>query len=118
VSALINVHFVRLGTFDRTAKGLLSDEDERAIEADIADDPEAAPVISGTGGVRKIRGRLGQRGKRGGVRVLYVYDAAGETVYLLLAYAKNVREDISNAEKKEIKTMVERLWRNPRENQE
>jgi mRNA-degrading endonuclease RelE of RelBE toxin-antitoxin system len=97
---LIDVHFVRLGTFDRTAKGLLSDEDQRAIERDIAEDPEASPVISDTGGVRKIRGRLGQRGKRGGVRILYVYVAAVETVYLLLAYSKNARKTFRRRKRK------------------
>jgi hypothetical protein len=30
-AALIDAHFVRLGTFDRAAKGLLSDDDEREI---------------------------------------------------------------------------------------
>lgn len=80
---LIDVHFVRLRTFERTAKGLLSDDDERQIEKDIAENPEAAPIIMATGGVRKIRGRLAQHGKRGGVRVLYLYVAATETVYLL-----------------------------------
>lgn len=106
---LIDVHFVRLRTFERTARGLLSDEDERQIEQDIAEDPEAAPIITATGGVRKIRGRLGQHGKRGGVRILYLYVAAKETVYLLLAFPKNVRENISNAEKRTIRAMVERL---------
>lgn len=105
----IAVHFVRLRTFDRSAKALLSDDDEREIEKNIADDPEGAPVISGTGGVRKIRGRVGQRGKRGGVRILYLYVAATETVYLLLVFPKSAREDISKVEKQTIRSMVERL---------
>ena len=55
-AALIDVHFVRLRTFDRAAKGLLSDEDEREIEKDIAQDPEAAPVITATGGDGEFHG--------------------------------------------------------------
>ena len=108
-SPLVDVHFIRLKTFDRTAKNLLSDDDERELERDIAEDPQAAPVISETGGVRKIRAAIGQKGKRGGVRVLYLYIEADETVYLLWAFAKNVRENITKAEKKAIKAMVTRL---------
>jgi hypothetical protein len=108
-AALIDVHFVRLGTFDRAAKGLLSDDDEREIEKDIAQDPEAAPVITATGGVRKIRGRIGQRGKRGGVRILYLHVATTETVYLLWVFPKSARENITKAEKKTIRAMVARL---------
>lgn len=106
---LTHVHFVRLKTFDRTAKGLLRDDEERQLEKDIANDPEAAPVISGTGGVRKIRVGVGHRGKRGGARILYLYVAATETVYLLWAYPKNARENITNEEKKTIRAMVARL---------
>ena len=106
---LIDVHFVRLRTFERTAKGLLSDDDEREIEKAIAEDPEAAPIIRATGGVRKIRGRLGQRGKRGGLRILYLYVAATETVYLLLVLPKGAREDISKTDKQTIKAMVAKL---------
>jgi mRNA-degrading endonuclease RelE of RelBE toxin-antitoxin system len=95
--------------FDRTAQALLSDDDEGEIEKSIADDPEGAPVIPATGGVRKIRGRVGQRGKRGGVRVLYLYVAATETVYLLLVFPKSAREDISKAQKRTIRALVERL---------
>jgi phage-related protein len=106
---LIDVHFVRLRTFDRTAKGLLSDEDEREIEIDIARDPDGAPVITGTDGVRKIRGRIGRRGKRSGARILYLYVVSTETVYLLWVFPKNARENITKAEKKTIRAMVARL---------
>ncbi len=108
-SLLVDVHFIRLKTFDRTAKNLLSDDDERELEQDIAEDPQAAPVVSETGGVRKIRATIGQRGKRGAARVLYLYLEAVETVYLLWVFPKNARENITKAEKKVIRAMVARL---------
>ncbi len=106
---LLRVCFVRLPTFDRTASVILTDEDERQLEQQIADHPEAAPIIAGTGGVRKVRARLGERGKRGGARVLYLYLPRSETVYLLLAYSKNARESITNAEKRMIRANVTQL---------
>ncbi|HYN80443.1 MAG TPA: type II toxin-antitoxin system RelE/ParE family toxin [Gemmatimonadaceae bacterium] len=107
--SLTDVHFVRLKTFDRTVRGLLSDDDERDLEEDIAGNPKGAPVIAETGGVRKIRARIGQRGKRGGARVLYLYVEDIETVYLLWVFPKNVRENITKPEKKIIRGMVARL---------
>lgn len=106
---LLDVHFIRLAVFDRTAKGLLTDEDERQMEQEIANAPEAAPVISETGGIRKIRVAMQGRGKRGSARVLYLYLPTTETVYLMLAYGKNVKDSISKSEKRQLKALAAAL---------
>jgi len=105
----LEVYFIRLAVFDRTAKGLLTDDDERAMEQEIADAPTAAPVIPETGGVRKIRVAMKGRGKSGSARVLYLYVPKDEVVYLMVAYAKNVKETISKAEKKDLKALATQL---------
>jgi hypothetical protein len=107
--SVADFHFIRASTFDRAAKGLLSDEDERVMESEIAAHPKAAPVIKATGGVRKIRVATGHRGKRGSTRVLYLFVETANTVYLLFAFAKNVADNISGAEKKSIATLVKQL---------
>lgn len=104
--SLLTVHFVHLAVFDRTAKGILTDDNQRAMEKDIAGAPEAAPVISETGGVRKIRVATKGGGKSGGARVLYLYIPTKELVYLMVAYAKNVKDSISKAEKKQLKALA------------
>jgi hypothetical protein len=68
----------------------------------------AGDLIQGTGGVRKLRWGLEGRGKRGGARVIYFYYNADLPLFLLAAYAKNVRSDLSAAERKELKQFVER----------
>ena len=59
------------------------------MEASIAADPEAHPVIIGIGGIRsKARwGRQG-KGKSAGVRVIYYYWNADNEVYMLYVFAK------------------------------
>jgi hypothetical protein len=64
------------------------------MEAAICADPSGAPVIPGSGGIRKIRWAAAGRGKRGGVRVIYFFSASPPTVYLLTAYAKAERDDL------------------------
>ncbi|MEM8576109.1 MAG: hypothetical protein AAGF48_15985 [Pseudomonadota bacterium] len=54
-----------------SATGRMMDWEQRALLADyLADNPAAGDVIPGTGGVRKLRGALRGRGKRGGADVI------------------------------------------------
>ena len=64
---------IALPEFLARAKGLLSQE-ERAEFADfIGANPESGKLIPGMRGVRKIRWRRGNLGKRGGLRIIYLY---------------------------------------------
>ncbi len=80
-------------------------------ELEIAADPLAWPVIAGTGGVRRARAARGGRGKSGGARVLYYVLTRRGTIYLLLAYAKSVQEDIDEGQKKSTRALVAGLDR-------
>ena len=101
------VTLVSTETFDAKAEKLLTADERAALEYFLAVDPETHPVIPGLNGIRKARwGRQGQ-GKRGGVRVIYFYALSAEVVLLLTLYAKNEREDMSHAQKKEINRFIE-----------
>src|ERR1035438_10401797 len=95
--------------YEREAKRLLADVDIEPREAAMPADPEAHPVVPGTGGGRKARwGRQG-RGKSGGVRVIYYYWTADNEVYMLYLYAKNEQADLDAAGRKAAKKFVEEL---------
>ena len=49
------------------------------------------------------------RGQSGGARVIYYYRATRGRVYLLLAYTKNVRGSVIQAETSAMKQLVTRL---------
>ena len=76
------------------------------MEAAIIANPCGAPLIRDTGGIRKLRWAGSGRGKRGGIRVIYFYHAVPEAIYLLTAYAKADREDLSPADKKVLSQLV------------
>jgi mRNA-degrading endonuclease RelE of RelBE toxin-antitoxin system len=84
----------------RQAKKLLTTEEQDHIVAALENDPGAHPVIPGTHGARKMRAAAGGRGKRGGVRVIYLYITSPESVYILSVYAKGQKENLSGNEKK------------------
>lgn len=104
-------HFVWTPTFERTASGVLAEDDVLRMEATLRKNPEAGRTEDNAGGARKVRVALAGRGKRGGARVLYFYAKDRDTVYLLLAFAKNVQAKLTEEQKRALRTLVARLQR-------
>ena len=55
-------------------------------------------VIAGTGGARKLRFRGRSKGKSGGYRVITFFTGATFPVFLLNAFAKNEKANLTKAE--------------------
>jgi mRNA-degrading endonuclease RelE of RelBE toxin-antitoxin system len=75
----------------------LSDEDYGALQQALLQNPDAGPVIRGSGGVRKLRWAAPGRGKRGGYRVIYYVKRANGVIWLLTMYPKSVAEPSARA---------------------
>ena len=86
---------------------LLSDEQYRVLQAHLAVRPAAGDVIPGTGGLRKVRWVGKGRGKRGGCRVIYFWHSASSRLLMLFAFSKNERVDLTAAQKKALRQIVE-----------
>jgi len=95
--------------FLKQAKPLMSDSERAEVVAFVGANPEAGEIIQETGGVRKIRWALEGAGKRGGARVIYYYHNERLPVFLLSAYAKNRKANLSKAERNAIKRLVPAL---------
>ena len=65
----------------------------------LAANPRAGDLMQGTGGVRKLRWARAGRGKSGGVRVIYYFHSDVMPLYLLTAFGKNERSNLSKAER-------------------
>jgi hypothetical protein len=93
---------VRLKPYVRAmARMGLDDIAMRRIELELVAAPEAHPVIKGLRGVRKARFALPGRGKSGGGRVIY-YIAVKTAIYMMTAYPKSERADLSPDQRKAI----------------
>lgn len=96
--------------FERTSKGArLSEEAFFELALHLAYNPTVGEIIRGTGGVRKLRWRAPGRGKRGGYRVIYYYHAEWMPLFLWAIYDKADREDLSAAERAQIRKLNEEL---------
>ena len=93
--------------FTRQLLSTLSDEEYRLFQATLLEKPDRGKVIPGGGGLRKIRWGLEGRGKSGGARVIYYWFTARGTILLLFMYPKNVQENLTQDQLRQLRKIVE-----------
>ena len=106
--------FVHLSAFTTSWKRMsLTDEDLGLLENAIQRRPGGPPVMPGTGGLRKIRfaPAHGSGGKSGGGRVCYAYLPEYHLVYLCAVFPKHEKANLSDAEKRAYKRVLESFSR-------
>lgn len=103
---------VELPEFLRKTTKLLSAEEKHNLLSYLAAHPHAGVVIQGTGGIRKLRWASGNQGKSGSVRVIYYYHNTDIPLFLLTAFAKNERTDLSDAQRNELAKLTLLLRKN------
>ena len=100
--------FVYTEPFRRCWKAMgLSEDGLKKLEEILLENPQLGDVIEGTGGARKIRIQIENRGKSSGGRVIYVDVFEKDKLYLLLAYPKSVQDDLTPDQKKQVRKLVE-----------
>ena len=101
--------FIETSTFTKQLSRHLDDDSYVALQAFLSVHPDTGDVIRGTGGVRKIRWAIPERGKRGGSRVICYWRAKEDHIYLLTLYAKGVKDDLTAAERAAWRRAVEAI---------
>jgi hypothetical protein len=99
--------FIEAILFTKYLSSYLEDEDYRELQEFLIEQPDAGTLIQGTGGLRKLRWSLDNKGKRGGIRVIYYWQIADDQIYFFTLFSKNEISDLSAKEKKELKLMLE-----------
>lgn len=87
----------------------LTNDDLCELQDLLLQDTKFGDVISGTGGLRKIRVSCNGHGKRGGARVIYVDVEVSETIYFINVYSKDEKSDLTPQEKKALAAVVRTL---------
>lgn len=84
----------------------LNDADLRRLQEELLADPKVGAVMRGTGGIRKMRFAFEDRGKSGSVRVIYIDFEVYEKIYLITAYPKNEKDNLSDTERNELRQLI------------
>jgi hypothetical protein len=98
---------VETNIFTRQVNALLTDEEYRQLQTALIRRPNLGAIIRGAGGIRKARWALPGKGKRGGVRVIYYWAVTPDQVLMLFMYPKNERGDLTPAQLKILRQIVE-----------
>jgi hypothetical protein len=104
---MLGVEFIETPTFTRIIGKLMDDDAYAKMQLALARRPDWGKVIPGGGGLRKLRWAGSGRGKRGGLRVIYYWQTVDNQIWLLVAYPKSERGDLSHYEIKQLKRLVD-----------
>lgn len=108
-----NITIYTTPAFDKKAKKLLSPQALEDLLDYLEQKPEMGQLIVGSGGIRKLRWNTGKnnKGKSGGVRVLYYY-AKSYLVILVTLYSKSEKKNITTTEKQILRNLILELLQN------
>ena len=93
---------VELPEYIRKSERLLDEEERDNVVEHVARNPRTGVLITGTGGVRKMRWARKGMGKSGGVRIIYFFYNENIPVFLLTAFGKNEKTNLTKAECNEL----------------
>ena len=102
--------FIHGKKFDAQWRALgLADKHLRELQSILLENPKIGPVMRGTGRLRKMRFEYGNRGKSHCARVCYVDFERQGKIFLVMVFAKNEMENLSPAERNNIKKFITQL---------
>ena len=101
--------FIESKIFEKLRDKYFDDTSFREFQNFLLEQPDTGDTIQGTGGLKKVRWSAKGKGKRGGIRTIYLYLADKSHIHLLTVYAKNEMSDLTSSEKKVLKSIAEEI---------
>ena len=98
--------FIELAPFVAFRERYWTDEELAGLQRFLIAAPDAGSLIRGSGGLRKVRWSVLQRGKRGGARVIYYWHVGTDRIYLTHGYAKNQHDDLTKTQLQVIQRLL------------
>ena len=100
--------FVETTDFSKWQPGFLPGDAYTELQKELIANPQKGDVMPGCGGLRKLRiaDPKRQKGKRGGARVIYLHIPEASQFLMLDIYGKSEKEDLTPAEKKDLRELA------------
>ena len=106
---IISMEFIETPIFTKQIIALLDDESYKEFQNELLQNPKLGNVIKGGGGIRKIRWSLPNKGKSGGIRIIYYVQTVKDIIYLLFAYPKNEADNLTDNQIAQLATIVKEI---------
>ena len=101
--------FIETPTFTRLMTALLNDDEYSKLQEELVKRPDVGDLIKDGGGIRKLRWKRAGTGKSGGIRVIYYWLTEDDQLLMLLAYPKNVKDNLTDKETAILRKLVKEL---------
>ena len=101
--------FIESKIFEKLREKYFDDTSYKEFQNFLLEQPDVGDTIQGTGGLKKVRWSAKGKGKRGGIRTIYLYLVDKSHIHLLTVYAKNEMSDLTSHEKKILKSIAEEI---------
>ncbi|MBZ0158273.1 MAG: type II toxin-antitoxin system RelE/ParE family toxin [Alphaproteobacteria bacterium] len=96
--------------FTKRIQELISAEEYRIFQTHLVNRPDAGKIISGSGGLRKLRWSASGHGKSGGIRVIYYWLISKNVILLLYAYPKSEQGDLTTDQLRQLQRIIEKEY--------
>ena len=103
------IEFIETSIFTRMILTLLKDDEYRELQNELLVNPARGDLIQGGGGIRKLRYGTHGRGKSGGIRVIYYWLKDNGQIYMLVAYPKSTKDNLTGKETALLRELVKEL---------
>ena len=87
--------FIETSLFTKLLPKYLSDDEYKAFQWHMLNNPAIGDIVPGSGGVRKVRWSQTGKGKRAGIRIIYYWKKSADEIWLLTLYSKSEKSTIS-----------------------
>jgi len=101
--------FIETPTFTRLISTLLADDEYVKLQVELVKRPDAGDLIKDGGGIRKLRWKRPGTGKSGGIRVIYYWLTDDDQILMLVAYPKNIKDNLTDKETAVLRKLVKEL---------
>ena len=105
------MQFIEFPYFTKWVIENLSDDEYREIQEGLNKDPRKGDIIPHGHGLRKLRWRFKNKGKSGGVRIIYYLWLKHEELLMIYIYPKSEREDLNKEQLKFLAKMTKEYLR-------
>jgi len=99
---------IETSVFTRLIQELMDDDQYRALQEALIIRPDLGNLIKGSGGIRKVRWRIKDKGKSGGIRVIYYWAVSEEQIRMLYVYGKSQQTDLTQSQIATLKEIAQR----------